>query len=119
MKDKSTLHSVFKTNLGYSTITIPVVEVEGGVLLNTVGRFFNEDIPYGLVILKEIAGMMGINTPAFDKMIEWHQQFMNKQFIINGKLNPDLLHETGAPSRYNINTIEQLIALNLNNNPKL
>jgi len=48
------------------------VKVEGGVALNTKGRFFYEDIPYGLCILKDIARMVGVKTPGFDKMIEFH-----------------------------------------------
>lgn len=31
---------------------------------------------------------------------------MNKEFIINGKLNRNLINETGAPSKYGLTTIE-------------
>lgn len=31
--------------------------------------------------------MLGLQTPGTDKMIEWHQKFMNKEYIQNGKLN--------------------------------
>ena len=49
------MKQVFRTNKGYSTVKVPVVKVDGGVVLNTKARFFTEDIPYGLVILKDIA----------------------------------------------------------------
>ena len=64
--------SVFKTNNGYKTVKVPVVEIEGGVVLNLKGRFFTEDVPYGLCVLKGIATMVGANTPGIDKMIYFH-----------------------------------------------
>jgi hypothetical protein len=35
---------------------------------------------------------------------------MGKKYIANGKLNHQLIGETGAPSRYGIQTAEQLIS---------
>jgi len=66
------MHSVFKTNNGYKTVKVPVVEVEGGVILNLKGRFFYEDIPYGLCVLKGIAALVDVQTPGMDKMIYFH-----------------------------------------------
>lgn len=34
---------------------------------------------------------------------------MGKKFLIDGKLNPELIKETGTPSRYGFNTIEDII----------
>lgn len=34
---------------------------------------------------------------------------MGKKYIINGKLNRDLINETGAPSKYGLDTIDKLI----------
>lgn len=50
ISDKSTLKTVFSTNVGYSTLKIPVKKVEGGVIPDIDGRIFWEDIPFGLVI---------------------------------------------------------------------
>ena len=111
IKDKSTLESVFKTNIGYSTLKIPVKKVAGGVIPDIDGRIFWEDIPYGLCILKNIADMVQVKTPWINKMIEWHQQFMNKKYLVDGELVPEILNETGAPRRYGINNIEQLLNL--------
>jgi len=111
VKDKTNLKTVFATNQAYSTVRYPLKPVEGGVIINTESRFFWEDIPYGLCILKDIASMLKVKTPNIDKMIEWHQRFMNKKYIIDGKLNKDLLKETGCPSRYGIKDIEKLLKI--------
>ena len=111
IRDKSTMQSVFRTNIGYSTLKIPVKKVEGGVIPDIDGRIFWEDIPYGLCILKNIADMVYVKTPWINKMIEWHQKFMNKTYMIDGELVPEILKETGAPRRYGIETIQQLLNL--------
>jgi len=49
-----------------------LVPKDGGVVLNLNARFFHEDIPYGLIILRDIGRIAGVETPGFDKMIRWH-----------------------------------------------
>lgn len=34
---------------------------------------------------------------------------MGKEYLKNGKLNPDLIPTTGTPTRYNLNTIDKVI----------
>jgi len=67
-----------------------MVPVEGGVILNLKCRFFTEDIPYGLCILKDMGRLLGVPTPNVDKMIAFHQKFMDKEFIKDGKLIPEI-----------------------------
>ena len=55
--------------------------------------------------------MLGVKCPATDFMIEWHQKFMGKKYIENGKLIKEALKDTGAPSRYGIKTIDQLVKI--------
>lgn len=92
---------------------IPVKKVEGGVIPDIDGRIFWEDIPFGLIILKNIAEMVNVKTPWINRMIEWHQQFMNKCYLKDGELIKNVLADTGAPFRYGIYNIEQL--LNISN----
>jgi len=36
---------------------------------------------------------------------------MGKEFIKNGKLNKAIIHETGAPSKYGIRTLDDLLKI--------
>lgn len=112
VKDKSNMYTTFTTNTGYRVMTIPMNKTDkGDFVLNTQARTFVEDIPFGLVVLKDLAEMSGVDIPFTTQCIEWHQAMMNKKYVVNGKLNRDLLSETGAPSRYGYNSLEKLIAL--------
>lgn len=76
-------------------------------------RLFNEDIPFGLCVLKDMAEKLKIATPSIDFMIEWHQNIMGKEFLKNGKLNPDLLPETSCATAYGFTTLEEMVAPSL------
>jgi len=72
VKDTSSLQKIFSTNNGYKHIVFPMVPVEGdesgeNVVLNLKARFFWEDMPFGCVILKNIAQLAGVPTPSIDK----------------------------------------------------
>lgn len=111
--DTTNLRTIIATNKGYSGFITPVQPVEGGYIPALKSRLFWEDIPFGLCILKNIAELLSLETPSIDFMIEWHQQFMNKKYLINGKLNPQLIHETACPAGLGINTLEELIGFSL------
>lgn len=80
------------------------------VKLNHKARFFSEDIPYGLVILKDIGNIVGVPTPNMTKCIIFHQQYMDVKYVdpATGEFIPEGLATSGAPSTYGIKTLEQL-----------
>jgi hypothetical protein len=111
VKDKTNMYTTFTTNTGYRVMTVPMNKTDkNDYVLNTQARTFVEDIPFGLVVLKDLAEMAGVEVPFTTQCIEWHQAMMNKEFVVNGKLNRDLLSETGAPSRFGFDTLDKLAA---------
>ena len=67
ISDKSSLKRIFNTNIGYSRVQFPMVPKDPAnpsqVVLNTNARFFWEDVPYGLCILKDVGRILGVPTP--------------------------------------------------------
>ena len=82
-------------------------------------RYFWEDLPFGLVILKDIGKIVGVETPAVTKNILFNQKHIPVKFVdeITGELNQDVLNQTGAPSAYGITTIEELVETSRVRNP--
>jgi opine dehydrogenase len=113
--DTTSLKAIFNTNKGYVGCNTPMKEVPNRGFVPLVNsRLFDEDIPFGLCILKNLAEMLGnFPTPKIDQLIEWHQQFMGKQFLVNGQLNPKLLVHTGAPKRYNLKNLDDVVRTSL------
>lgn len=51
---------------------VPVDKSGDKVVLNLNARFFWEDVPFGLLILKDIGELVGVKTPNIDRMIIFH-----------------------------------------------
>jgi hypothetical protein len=81
-------------------------DILGGCSLRTLHPEGTFTLPHR----QDLAEMLDVPTLGIDRMIEWHQKFMGKQFIENGKLNRALINETGAPSKYGLNTIEKVLS---------
>lgn len=119
ISDKSSLKRVFNTNIGYSRVPFPMVPVDKTgekVTLNLNARFFWEDVPFGLVILKDIAQLVQVKTPHIDKQIIFHQKFMPVKYVCDKTgefLDTQAMKESGAPRAYGITTADQLVAMSL------
>ena len=103
---------MFSTNSGYDILTFPLTKVPGGVVPNVESRFFWEDIPYGLCILKNFGDIFGVPMPNTERIIRWHQKFMGVRFLSsdNSLIN---MHLTGAPGKYGYTTKDDLVATSL------
>lgn len=45
---------------------------------NFASRYMTEDIPYGLLVMKGIAEVAGVETPKIDMVLNWSQKQMGK-----------------------------------------
>ncbi len=53
-------------------------------------RYLSEDLPEGLVVVRGVAELCGVETPNMDVVIEFGQRAMGKKYLVDGKLNgPD------------------------------
>eukprot|EP01080_Neovahlkampfia_damariscottae_P003329 gene3329-5768_t len=109
VSDTSSLKMIFQSNKGYQTVKTPVKVVEGGVIPVVDSRFFVEDLPFGLCILRDLADMLDVKVPIVSESIEWFQQFMNKEYLKNGELNQELIGETGTPRKYGFTDLDDLV----------
>ena len=41
-------------------------------------RYLTEDVPMGLVVLRGVATIVGVNTPTMDEVLIWAQKIMGK-----------------------------------------
>ena len=51
---------------------------DGKYLIDFKFRYMQEDLPFGLVVMKGIASIAGVETPTMDKVIMWAQKVMGK-----------------------------------------
>lgn len=102
--DPSTTASCISTNSAFGKHKIPYTELDDGTIVPTLAhKFFETDLPYGLVTFKDIANMVGVATPLIDAMIMWNQKLINKEYMAaDGSLTGTHIDEAIVPSRYGL-----------------
>ena len=63
-----------------------MIKMENGYIPDKNSRYFIEDIKFGLCILKAFAEILEVKTPEIDKIVEWGQKFLDREYIVDGAL---------------------------------
>lgn len=85
----------------FKTVQAHMIEVKDGYKVDASIRYFTEDIPFGMLLIKAFAEKTGTPTPNIDKVLYWAQNVMGKEYIVNGELIGRDSHEG-----YNCSNIE-------------
>ena len=87
--DITSLYTAYRTNKAYKGITVPVepTDVPGKVKCPASHRYFQDDIPYGLCVFRYLADLVDVPTPEIDSLIDWGQQVMGKEYLVDGVLS--------------------------------
>lgn len=110
ISDKTNLYTAIQTNAAYQGLKHPVKKTEDGKFLPDFShRYMTEDIPFGLVVIRGIAEIMGIETPNIDKVLTWSQQQMGKEYLVEKKLQGKDISTSRAPQSYGFTTIESIL----------
>lgn len=108
-KDTSTVATCFRTG-PLQHRKAPMQEVATGVFEPKFEyRYLTEDVPYGLAVVKAIAEIADVETPAIDAVILWAQERLGKQYMIGGKLQGRDARELPTPRHAGIRTLTHLI----------
>jgi hypothetical protein len=106
--DASSLQAIIRGNRAYAGLRTPMRPVDGGFLLDENSRFFWEDIPHGLVVLRGLADLAGVAVPTIDEVLLWAQQVMDRVYLVDGRLDGPDVASSGAPQCYGISSLSQL-----------
>jgi len=109
ISDTSSLQSCFLTNRGYAGLRAPVRPIEGGFVPDFHARYLAEDVPYGLAVTRGIAELAHVATPIMDRVINWAQARLAKEYLVEGKLQGRDVVTSRAPQRYGFERLEDVI----------
>ena len=112
ISDNSTLYKAIQTNAAFQGIKHPVKTTEDGKFVpDFTHRYMTEDVPYGLVVIRGIAEIVGVQTPNIDKVLKWCQEKMGKEYLVNSKLQGQDVASSRAPQRYGFTSLESILSV--------
>lgn len=81
-KDAESLAAKLRSITAFKGIYAPTVRQEDGTFAPDYdNRYFSEDIPYGLMLIRYIAQLMAIKTPSVDRIIHWYESLSGKRLL--------------------------------------
>ena len=110
ISDKTNLYTAIQTNAAYQGLKHPVKKTKDGKFMpDFTYRYMTEDIPFGLVVIRGIGEIVGLETPNIDKVLTWSQQQMEKEYLVNKKLQGKDVATSRAPQSYGFTTLESIL----------
>lgn len=75
-KTASDLTRKLKSIPAFQKIRAPMLSVPGGFIPDVKNRYFTEDIPFGMKIIKQLAEQNNILTPTIDRVLSWADKLL-------------------------------------------
>ena len=80
-----------------------------GFIPDFSSRFYTEDIPNGVCIIKALSQFVGVETPTIDYVLDWYFRMTGKEYFQkDGSFGKDIM-ETAIPQINGIQTVEALV----------
>ena len=95
----------------FKGIKVPMLSVENGYIPDLKNRYFIEDIPYGILIIKSLGILLNQRTPTIDTLIFWAQNVLNKKYLKDLNHFDDDIVYSGIPQNYGIHSISDLLKI--------
>lgn len=77
--------------------------------IDLTSRMFIEDYPYGVCVIKDIARMVGVDTPIIDMLLNFYEALSGHKYFNDDCSYTEEIMATGVPGVKNIVTKEDLI----------
>lgn len=98
----------FHTIPSFHNLLLPMKNVNGGFVPDFSSRFYTEDIPNGVCIIKALALLVGVETPTIDYILDWYYRMTGKEYFLkDGSFGKDIM-ETAIPQINGIGTLDEL-----------
>lgn len=89
---------------------LPLQDTGNGYVPDVQSYYFTEDVPFGLLIVKGVADIAGVETPHIDAVLAWAQRVMGCDYLSDGRAEGADCVELPLPSHFGISNLQQLVA---------
>jgi hypothetical protein len=107
LSNNADLHSIITSNKQYADIKHTMKETDNGLMPDF--ECLIEDLEAGLVVVKGIALIVGVQTPKTDELITWCQDKVGREYLVNGELVGSDVATSRCPQRFGLSTLEAVV----------
>ena len=93
--DATSLSNKIRSIKAFKDIMAPMKKTSSGYIPDFSNRYFLEDFPFGLLIIKSIGEILNIQTPNIDEILKWGQTVIGKEYLTEKGLKGKDLPNTG------------------------
>ena len=109
IEDKSSLYKMIITNPAYKGSMAPVKKIgEGKYIPDFTTRYIVEDVPYGMLVVKSIAMMVDVKTPAIDEVLTGIDDWTGNNYLGRMKGAKTLSSTSRLPEIYGVSNAQEL-----------
>lgn len=91
-------------------IQTPMVITENGYIPDFKSRYFLEDFPFGLCIIKSFCEIVKHKTPSIDKILMWFEKIFGVEYYVDGRFEGKDLKSLPLPGNFGVSSVEDVIA---------
>lgn len=92
----------------FQGILSPMVAEKDGFVPDFTSRYFLEDFPYGLCIIKSFLKIANVQSPHIDCVLQWYAQFMGVRYYTENGFDGEDLLPLPLPQNYGLCDAEQI-----------
>ncbi|MBU3143888.1 NAD/NADP octopine/nopaline dehydrogenase family protein [Clostridium sp. CF012] len=94
--------------IALKNIQSPMVITEKGYIPDFTSRYFLEDFPFGLCIIKSFSEIVQIQIPLIDKILMWFEKVTGVEYYVDGKFEGKDLKNLPIPQNFGLNSVEDI-----------
>jgi len=91
-------------------ILSPMIKEGEEYVIDKQSRYFEEDFPYGLCVIKGFAAICDVKTPFIDEILKWYENYDNVEYFIGDEFIGQDLKTAAIPQNYNITNPDEVYA---------
>lgn len=92
----------------FQGILSPMCETPDGFLPDFSSRYFLEDFPYGLCIIKSFCQIANVDCPTIDRVLQWYAQFMHVCYFTENGFDGADLKNLPLPQNFGFKSAEEI-----------
>ena len=93
----------------FANIKTPMLKTSKGYIPDFSSRYFQEDFPYGLCIIKGFCKIVGLETPSIDKVLMWFEKVVGAEYYLEGSFTGKDLLSLPLPQNYGLSSAEDIV----------